>query len=450
MIAWSEKYHILQTISKKEDTKVMIAKHKQLGVLRLIKEIKKASQFYGQLSKEAFLMKRLNHASIPQIFDLEENEQFLYIIEQYIEGETLTSYCEKGVMPEKRLLYLGEQLCEVVQYLHSQNPPIYHLDLKPDNLIISNDHIWLVDFGSAITKDQQKGVIFGTPMFACPEQRRGEKPNGQWDIYSIGILLSYMAGGRKLEWNLECSPLLKRIIQRCIHPKPFLRYQKVDQIVNALNNCKKKRKTKEKQNPFRIAIAGIKSHSGTTHISLLLCSFLKNSSSKVLYLEKNKSGMLQELALRSQWKFEKQKELPFCFRKKGFYLAKQSFDHSFGNLPENVLDQFEWIVEDYGKLEEINQEVFIEADFRFVILGGREWELKCLEEGFKSFSELQKQREQTVYLFNLTEKNRCHVLAKQMEKRHCERISYEPDPFECGTETTVLFSDVLKEMIKGD
>ena len=77
----SEKYHILQTISKKEDTKVMIAKHKQLGVLRLIKEIKKASQFYGQLSKEAFLMKRLNHASIPQIFDLEENEQFLYIIE---------------------------------------------------------------------------------------------------------------------------------------------------------------------------------------------------------------------------------------------------------------------------------------------------------------------------------------------------------------------------------
>ena len=70
-------------------------------------------------------------------------------------------------------------------------------------------------------------------------------------------------------------------------------------------------------------------------------------------------------------------------------MAKQSFDHSFGNLPENVLDQFEWIVEDYGKLEEINQEVFIEADFRFVILGGREWELKCLEEGFKSFSELE-------------------------------------------------------------
>ena len=40
-----------------------------------------------------------------------------------------------------------------------------------------------------------------------------------------------------------------------------------------------------------------------------------------------------------------------------------TFDHSFGNLPENVLDQFEWIVEDYGKLEEINQEVFIEAFF---------------------------------------------------------------------------------------
>lgn len=432
----------------------MIAEHKQLGALRLIKKIKKASQFYGQLSNEAFLMKRLNHASIPQIFDLEEDEQFLYIIEQYIEGETLTSYCTKKVISEQELLCFGEQICEVVQYLHSQKPPIYHLDLKPDNLIISKAHIWLIDFGSAATQDRQGGVIFGTPLFASPEQKQGKRPNEQWDIYGIGVLLAYMAaGGRKseiepfLDWNITCNFKLKQIVKKCIHPKPFFRYREVSQIASALRDCKRTKKSEQKQKSFKIAVAGAKNRSGTTHISFLLCSFLAHSSSRVLYLEKNKSGMLQELAIRRRWEFTKQKKFPFCFHKEGFYLAKQSTEDFFGNLPEEVFQQFEWIVEDYGELGQADQAQFALADFRFVILGGREWEMTFLEDCLQM---TMLSSSNTLYLFNLTKESQYRILVEQMGKRHCQRISYEPDPFCCGKETSSLFWNVLKGLTGGE
>ena len=97
------------------------------------------------------MMKKLDYPSLPRIVDIIEKENVIYVVMDYIEGETLSSVLSKeGAQPQEVVIEWAKELCRVLDYLHTQNPPIIYRDMKPANIMLQpNGNIKLIDFGIA-------------------------------------------------------------------------------------------------------------------------------------------------------------------------------------------------------------------------------------------------------------------------------------------------------------
>jgi serine/threonine-protein kinase len=135
---WFQKYKILGLLGRGGTARVYLAEHILLKSYRAIKCISKNHPQYELQRNEAFILKNLKHSCIPIIYDIEEDDKGSYIVEEYIEGITLTDYVlANGALREDIIIQAGIQLCDLIQYLHSAKSPVFYLDLKPDNILIS-------------------------------------------------------------------------------------------------------------------------------------------------------------------------------------------------------------------------------------------------------------------------------------------------------------------------
>ncbi len=151
---------------------------------------------------EAVLLANLAHPNLPQIYDHFEDHGRWYLVMDYIDGETLATRLEKapgGKLAITDTVKIGLQLCTVLAYLHSHQPPIIFRDLKPDNVMITNnDHLYLIDFGIArfFKPGQARDTVnLGTPGYAAPEQYGGMQTTIRSDIYSLGATLYHLISG---------------------------------------------------------------------------------------------------------------------------------------------------------------------------------------------------------------------------------------------------------------
>jgi tetratricopeptide (TPR) repeat protein len=152
--------------------------------------------------REAHLLADLLHPNLPRIYEhFTENERS-YLVMDYIEGQTVEEYLEQvggGPLPVDQVIEWAEQLCDVLNYLHTHQPPIIFRDLKPANIMLSeNGHIYLIDFGIArIFKPgkQHDTVALGSPGYAAPEQYGKAQSTPRSDIYSLGALLHHLLTG---------------------------------------------------------------------------------------------------------------------------------------------------------------------------------------------------------------------------------------------------------------
>ena len=151
--------------------------------------------------RESRLLADLVHPNLPRIYDYFTEEERSYLVMDFIEGETLEDYLEHkggGPVSLEQALDWGMQLCDVLNHLHTHQPPIIFRDLKPSNVMISNSHLFLIDFGIArIFKPGQSHdtVAFGSPGFAAPEQYGKAQSSPRSDIYSLGALLHCLMTG---------------------------------------------------------------------------------------------------------------------------------------------------------------------------------------------------------------------------------------------------------------
>ena len=142
--------------------------------------------------REANIMARINHPQVPRVFDYFSCNDHHYLAMTFIEGDELEAILKReGTpgLPEETVVNWAIQLLDILEYLHSQDPPIVYRDIKPGNIMIDkNNKITLVDFGLARMvhpENNSTKTCIGTPAFAAVEMFKG-KPVPKSDIYSLG------------------------------------------------------------------------------------------------------------------------------------------------------------------------------------------------------------------------------------------------------------------------
>ncbi len=158
-------------------------------------------------NREVLLLSDLTHPNLPRMYNHFTGSQHWYLVIDFIEGETLEQYLntvgsKRGKLqglPLREVLDIGIQLCTVLDYLHTHEPPIIFRDLKPANVMRTSDgHLYLIDFGIArhFKPGQTRDTIpLGSPGYAAPEQYGRAQTTPQADIYSLGAMLHQLLTG---------------------------------------------------------------------------------------------------------------------------------------------------------------------------------------------------------------------------------------------------------------
>jgi hypothetical protein len=155
-----------------------------------------------QFEREARLLARMHHPALPRVSDHFNESDGQFLVMQYIAGEDLAAMLleRKGPFPQAEVLRWAEQLCDALDYLHTQDPQIIHRDIKPQNLkLTARGQIVLLDFGLAKGSAGQMSVvttsasIFGyTPNYAPLEQVQGLGTDPRSDIYALAATLFHL------------------------------------------------------------------------------------------------------------------------------------------------------------------------------------------------------------------------------------------------------------------
>ncbi len=153
-------------------------------------------------NREVSLLPGLQHPHLPRVYDHFTDAQHWYVIMEFIAGETLESYVQKipsGRLPVEMVVGMGIQLADVLDYLHTRQPPIIFRDLKPSNIMRTPEgKLYLIDFGIArIFKPGQPRdtIAFGSPGYAAPEQYGKAQTTARADLYSLGATLHFLLTG---------------------------------------------------------------------------------------------------------------------------------------------------------------------------------------------------------------------------------------------------------------
>ena len=169
-----------------------------------IKEnLETSPQGQKQFAREAALLHKLRHPNLPRVTDFfAVPGQGQYLVIDYVEGEDLGQIlARRGRVPEAKALAWINQVLDALEYLHAQNPPIIHRDVKPANIKITpGGQVYLVDFGIAKLYDAARMTSTGargmTPGFAPPEQYGQARTDARSDLYAVGATLyTLLTGG---------------------------------------------------------------------------------------------------------------------------------------------------------------------------------------------------------------------------------------------------------------
>lgn len=169
----TETYDIYEAIGEGGGGIVYRAVHRRLKKEVVLKKIKGAASSIQDFRTEVDILKNLRHSYLPQVIDFIESAKGIYTVMDFIPGKSLQKMLdEKHKFTEKEVMKYAGQICEALGYLHKQNPPIIHGDIKPDNIMITpNGNVCLIDFNiSGVFEGQGAKTMGYTPGYSSPEQ----------------------------------------------------------------------------------------------------------------------------------------------------------------------------------------------------------------------------------------------------------------------------------------
>ena len=224
----NEIYEIRQVLGKGKFGLVKLGIHRGNGRKVAIKIINKklvTAIDVQQVKTEIDILKIAKHPNIIQLYDVLENENYIYIIMEYCAGGDLFSYIEKRGfrLPETRAAEIIHKLSTAVFFLHEYG--VVHRDLKPENILMTdnspNADIRLVDFGlgKIIGPGEMCTDPFGTFSYVAPEVLKEKPYSFKVDLFAIGIIAYLLVAGF-LPFDHETSE--KEIARQTVYePTPF-------------------------------------------------------------------------------------------------------------------------------------------------------------------------------------------------------------------------------------
>lgn len=233
-------------------------------VVKRLKPIADNSQIYQlvqeRFQREAAILEELgsHHGQIPTLYGYFRDDDHFYLVQEYIEGETLSSYLQHhGLASESTVREILVSLLPVLEYVHSKK--IVHRDIKPDNIILRTGSLEpvLLDFGAVketmgtvVTQGghSTRSVVVGTPGF-MPSEQAGGRPVYSSDLFALGLTAIYALTG-KIPDELDSDPMtgivlwrnyapgvtptFASILDRAIHPHAPHRFPIARQMWEAL------------------------------------------------------------------------------------------------------------------------------------------------------------------------------------------------------------------------
>lgn len=251
------RYQILREIGAGGGGIVFQGYHLSLCKDIVVKKIKEQAADILDIRGEADILKCLSHQYLPQVYDFLIIDGEIFTVMDYVDGHDLNWYMEQGVIfSEEELVHMLLQLCEVLEYLHGQMPPVIHRDIKPGNIMIrENGDVCLIDFNISFSESSQTFTGYSY-QYAPPEQIEaamhaayGElvpcAPDVRTDIYSLGATFFYLMTGvrprdpaaKELQRGSGKTAYpedLFRIIKKAMAENPEKRYASASQMGKAV------------------------------------------------------------------------------------------------------------------------------------------------------------------------------------------------------------------------
>lgn len=257
------KYEIVRLIGEGGMSRVYLAMDVKLNKQWAVKEIKPSDDPVTQkivrdsLVTEMNMIKRLDHPALPRITDLVDEDGVLYVVMDYIEGESLQRILEaQGAQSQDDVIDWGKQLCDALDYLHTRTPPIVYRDMKPGNVMLKPDGtVMIIDFGIAREyREEREGAseragdttMLGTRGYAAPEQFGGHgQTDARTDVYCLGATLYHLVTGKSpaeepyvmfpiRQIDPSLSPGLEKIVSKATQQNPEKRYSSCAEMLYEL------------------------------------------------------------------------------------------------------------------------------------------------------------------------------------------------------------------------
>ncbi len=256
----TNRYVIMEKIAQGGMGAVYKAQDRRLqGKIVAVKEMSESAivpaerkRVLDSFQREAELLARLGHPNLVRVTDRFQEREHHFMVMEFIAGQTLGKMLEgrSEPFPEEQVLVWAEQLCDVLAYLHSQEPKIIYRDIKPANVMVvdGSDQVKLIDFGIArfFKPGKRKDTIeFGTDGYAPPEQYGKSQTDERADVYALGAMLHHLLTLRDpvtrpfsfpplRSLNSKVSRRVEAAIAKAVNPAMAKRHQSIVEMWVAL------------------------------------------------------------------------------------------------------------------------------------------------------------------------------------------------------------------------
>ena len=198
------------------------ATHQTLGLPRAVKVLPappgpQGGSLIARFAREAQQAAKIDHPNIVRVFDFGEQEGLYYIEMELVEGKDLATYVQERVkLPWPEVVRVGARIADALAVAHSMD--LIHRDIKPANVLLhGKDGVKVADFGLVKSVSELGGLTatgraVGTPAYMAPEIWRGERLDGRYDIYALGVTL-YQALTGKAPYEGTQASLMKQHLE---------------------------------------------------------------------------------------------------------------------------------------------------------------------------------------------------------------------------------------------